>query len=156
MIQLIRTDSDNLDFRSLVALLDQDLRQRDGEEHAFFAQYNKLDKTHHVVVAYKEGLPVACGAIKYYTTCVAEVKRMFVQEHHRGQGIAGKVLLELEQWAKELGYTYCILETGRKQPEAIRLYEKSSYTYIPNYGQYAGVESSVCMQKSLSAEAAKT
>lgn len=151
MIELIRTTSDNPDFRSLVALLDQDLRHRDGDEHAFFAQYNKLDKIHHVVVAYGAGKLVGCGAIKAYSPAIAEVKRMFVPEQHRGQGIAGQVLQELERWAKELGYTSCILETGKRQPEAIRLYEKSGYTSIPNYGQYAGVESSVCFQKNLNA-----
>ncbi|MDX5421378.1 MAG: GNAT family N-acetyltransferase [Hymenobacteraceae bacterium] len=152
MTHLLRTDSDNPDFRALVALLDQDLQRRDGEEHAFFAQFNKLDKIHHVVVAYKEGIPAGCGAIKAYDSATSEVKRMFVQEQYRGQGIALRVLAELEKWAVELGYTCCMLETGKKQPEAIGLYLKSGYSIIPNYGQYAGVDSSVCMRKSVRAE----
>lgn len=147
MIKLRRTNSDDPDFRPLVALLDQDLRIRDGEDHAFYAQYNKLDKIKHVVVAYREGEPVGCGAIKAYDDTTAEVKRMFVLEQQRGQGIASLVLAELEQWAAALGYTSCILETGTKQPEAIALYRKCGYTVIPNYGQYAGVENSVCMHK---------
>ncbi|ARS35327.1 GNAT family N-acetyltransferase [Pontibacter actiniarum] len=149
MATLSRTDSDNPDFHALVALLDQDLREKDGDEHAFFAQFNKLDKIHHVVVAYKDGAAVGCGAIKAYTTDTAEVKRMFVREQHRGRGIARQALAELEKWALELGYTSCILETGVKQQEAIALYKTCGYTRIPNYGQYAGVESSVCMQKAL-------
>jgi putative acetyltransferase len=76
-----------------------------------------------------------------------EVKRMFVVEEKRGQGIASKVLIELEKWAKELHYEKCILETGVKQPEAIRLYEKSGYRRIPNYGQYKDVAASVCFEK---------
>ncbi|GHA61072.1 GNAT family N-acetyltransferase [Pontibacter akesuensis] len=149
MINIIRTDSGNKDFHSLVALLDRYLQQKDGEDHSFFAQYNKLDKIHHVLVVYKADVPVGCGAIKEYAPGTMEVKRMFVQEQHRGQGIAILVLQELEKWAAELGYTSCILETGRKMPEAVRLYQKSGYTSIPNYGQYAGVESSICMQKVL-------
>ena len=43
-----------------------------------------------------------------------------------------------------------MLETGQKQPEAIALYTKSGYRIIPNYGQYVGVESSVCFEKKLS------
>jgi GNAT superfamily N-acetyltransferase len=53
----------------------------------------------------------------------------------------------LELWAAELGYTAYVLETGRKQPEAIRIYQKAGYTVIPNYGQYKNVENSVCMTK---------
>ena len=59
------------------------------------------------------------------------------------------VLKDLEAWAKELGYTKCILETGKKMPEAIRVYEKNDYALIPNYGQYAGVVESVCFEKLL-------
>ena len=72
---------------------------------------------------------------------------MYVPLNRRGQGIASLVLKELEKWAKELGYKKCILETGLKQPEAIRLYEKNGYKSIPNYGQYSGVENSVCYEK---------
>jgi putative acetyltransferase len=146
---LIRTNSDNPDFQKLVALLDQDLAIRDGAEHAFYAQYNKINLIKHAVVAYQQEVPVGCGAIKSYADQTTEVKRMYVLPEYRGQGIAAKILAELEKWAHELGYAACILETGKKQPEAIRLYQKSGYNQIPNYGQYAGVENSVCMTKSL-------
>ncbi|WP_266205344.1 GNAT family N-acetyltransferase [Pontibacter kalidii] len=150
MTNIVRTNSEDPDFRALVTLLDQDLAVRDGAEHTFYAQYNKLDKIQQVVVAYREGMAVGCGAIKAYDeTGIAEVKRMYVQEASRGQGIAMQVLQELEKWAAELKYTSCILETGKKQPEAIRLYQKCGYTLIPNYGQYKGIENSVCMQKQL-------
>lgn len=148
-LKILRTDSDNADFRKLVALLDADLAIRDGAEHSFYAQYNKIDKLREVVVAYENEKAVGCGAFKEYEPQTAEIKRMYVREDMRGKGIAGKVLNELESWAKELNFSECILETGLKQPEAIRLYRKSGYQTIPNYGQYAGVENSVCMRKSL-------
>jgi len=149
MTNLIRTNSDSSDFRELVALLDQDLQIRDGVEHSFYAQFNKIDKIRHVVVAYAGGVAVGCGAIKEYEEGVAEIKRMFVRAENRGRGIAGQILTELETWAKELNYSECILETGIKQPEAIRLYQKSGYEKIPSYGQYLNVENSVCMKKSI-------
>jgi putative acetyltransferase len=147
MIRIIRTDSENQDFVALVKHLDADLAQRDGEDHAFYAQFNKIDLIKHVVVAYQGETPVGCGAIKQYAPNRMEVKRMYTVPESRGQGVASSVLRELERWASELGYETCILETGKKQPEAIALYKKSGYQVIPNYGQYAEVEDSVCFEK---------
>jgi putative acetyltransferase len=149
-LTLIRTNSDNPKFRALVTLLDKDLAVRDGDEHAFYAQFNKVDAIKEVVVAYRNEIPVACGAIKPFSENAAEVKRMFVHPDYRKQGIAARILTELENWASELGFNECVLETGKKQPEAIALYQKVGYQIIPNYGQYIGVNSSVCMAKSLS------
>lgn len=149
MLKIIRTDSDNSAFRELVKLLDADLAIRDGAEHSFYAQFNKVDKIREVVVAYENETAVGCGAFKEYAPQIAEIKRMYVLENMRGRGFAGEILAELESWAKELNFSECILETGLKQPEAIRLYQKSGYEIIPNYGQYEGVENSVCMKKVL-------
>lgn len=149
MTKLVRTNSDDADFRELVVLLDADLAIRDGDEHSFYAQFNKVNAIRHVVVAYEDETAVGCGAFKEYEKNVAEIKRMFVRENVRGRGIAGKILAELETWTKELGYSECILETGVKQPEAIRLYQKSGYEIIPSYGQYLNVANSVCMKKSI-------
>lgn len=149
MINIVRTDSGNQDFVQLVKYLDADLALRDGEDHSFYAQFNKIDKIKHVVVAYEEQNPVGCGAIKEFQPNAMEVKRMFVFPEHRAKGIATKVLAELERWAAELGYEKCVLETGKKQPEAITLYSRKGYKVIPNYGQYAGVENSVCFEKIL-------
>lgn len=145
--RLVRTQSAHPDFILLVEALDKDLRARDGEEHAFFAQFNGIAHLAHVVIAYIGNHPVGCGAFKPYANHTIEIKRMYVSPAYRGQGIAGKVLTELENWGKSLGFTRCILETGIKQPEAIRLYQKMGYERIPNYDQYDGVASSVCFAK---------
>ena len=149
MEKLIRTNSENRDFVNLVRFLDKELQMRDGEEHTFYAQYNKLDKIKYAIVAYLNNVPVGCGAIKEYDRGTMEVKRMFVKDEYRSKGIATKVLIELENWTKELGFSKCILETGLAQPEAIHLYKKNNYKVIPNYGQYVGVDNSVCMEKVL-------
>ena len=142
-MKLIRTHSDNPDFQSLVVLLDHDLKIRDGDEHEFYAQFNKTDSIKNVVVAYIESEAVGCGAFKRFEGHTAEIKRMFVKPEFRGQRIAQKILYELEVWASELKFRNFILETGYKQPEAIQLYSKSGYQKIPNYGQYVGVENSL-------------
>jgi GNAT superfamily N-acetyltransferase len=149
MINIIRTSSDNHDFIELVRLLDADLAIRDGEQHTFYDQFNKIDNIRYVVVAYEDNKPAGCGAIKEFSPDSTEVKRMYVLPENRKKGIASKILAELEIWGRELSYSKCILETGKGQPEAIELYIKNGYILIPNYGQYAGVENSLCFEKRL-------
>ncbi len=149
MINLRRTDSDDADFKALVRQLDADLAVRDGADHGFYSQFNKIDKIRHAVVCYETGEPIGCGAIKAFDGEAMEVKRMYVSPEGRNKGIATRVLAELEDWAKEMGYTKCVLETGKRQPEAIALYEKNGYRRTENYGQYVGVENSVCFAKKL-------
>jgi GNAT superfamily N-acetyltransferase len=149
LINISRTNSDNPDFISLVKLLDAELAERDGKDHSFYAQYNKIDKIKYVIIAYDNEKPVSCGAIKKYSPGIMEVKRMYTLSAFRGKGIATRVLVQLENWTAELSYEKCILETGKKQPEAIALYEKNGYKLIPNYGQYIGVENSVCFEKEI-------
>ncbi len=150
MINLKRTTSTDQDFIYLVKLLDADLAIRDGEEHAFYAQFNKIESIKYAVVACDNDKPVGCGAIKLFSEGTMEVKRMYVKEGSRGKGIAKQILSVLEDWCLELGIKNCILETGNKnQPEAVALYHKQGYKVIDNYGQYAGVEGSVCFGKAL-------
>ncbi len=149
MIHCIRTNSENIHFQELVKLLDKDLSIRDGADHSFYSQFNKIDMIKHVVVAFDGKEAVGCGAVKELSPDAMEVKRMYVFPERRGEGIATFVLKELENWVVELNYQKCRLETGKKQPEAIALYEKSGYHKIANYGQYEGVENSVCFEKIL-------
>jgi GNAT superfamily N-acetyltransferase len=148
-MRIKRTDPEDRNFCELVIELDKDLNIRDGEEHVFYSQFNKTDKLKHVIVAYDHDVPVGCGALKAYSNDMVEVKRMFVHESHRNKGIASEILQALEIWSRELGYKKCILETGKKQPEAIRLYEKNKYVIIPNYGPYENVGNSICFEKEL-------
>ena len=149
MIHCIRTNSDNEQFQKLVGELDSDLRIRDGEDHLFYAQFNKIDTIKKVIVAYENELPVGCGAIKEYVGDVMEVKRMYVLPGNRNKGIASTILKELERWAIELKMSKLLLETGINQPEAIALYKKSGYAPIPNYGQYENIINSLCFEKVL-------
>jgi len=144
-----RTASDNKDFLSLVALLDEDLARRDGEDHAFYAQFDTLDHIKNVVVGYQGNHAIGCGAFKPYNSTTAEIKRMFVHPDFRGQGIARRILSALENWASEYGFTNCILETVTNNPEAIQLYTKMGYSIIPNFDQYENVVTSVCLGKSI-------
>jgi GNAT superfamily N-acetyltransferase len=149
MITLTRTNSENKDFISLVQLLNTYLKIMDGDEHAFYSQYNNIDVLKHVVLAYQDGAPVACGAFKALSDDTVEVKRMYTKEVLRGTGLASKILIELENWARELDFKTCILETGKRQKEAVSFYKKMNYSVISNYGQYLGIENSLCFKKEL-------
>jgi putative acetyltransferase len=149
MIRIVRTNSDNPDFLQLVNLLDEHLARVDGEDHPYYAQLNATDVPRNVVLAYTNGGAVACGAIRPFSGGMMEVKRMFVIPAWRRKGIAGLILAELEEWAQELGADACVLETGKKQPEAIALYRRHGYDQIPNFGPFIGVENSICFQKIL-------
>ena len=149
MLTLIRTTSANQEFQQLVRQLDIELKILDGEAHEFYAQYNKLDQIKNVVLVIENNVAVGCGAIKKYDEECMEVKRMFVPLVQRSKGIASMILKELENWASELKYKKCILETGEKQREAIALYKKNGYCIIPNYGQYKNVKTSICFLKEL-------
>ncbi|UOK42911.1 MULTISPECIES: GNAT family N-acetyltransferase [Flavobacterium] len=148
MMILLRTTSENQDFKYLTQLFDTYLIDIDGDEKDFFAQYNQI-YFENAIVCYENNIPVGCGALKPYDLQTGEIKRMFVHPDHRNKGVAMAVLQELEVWAKELHFTSCILETSFKLENAIALYKKVGYHQIPNYGQYVGVESSVCMRKDL-------
>ena len=145
---VVKTTSENPDFQKLTRQFDDFLVEIDGDEKDFFAQYNQI-YLDHVIIYYEEGQALGCGAFKPYEGDVAEIKRMFVLPEQRGKGIARGILNELEHWAKATGFNFCLLETSNKLTSAIALYQKSGYVIIPNYGQYQGVASSVCMKKTI-------
>ncbi|WP_439151964.1 GNAT family N-acetyltransferase [Winogradskyella sp.] len=147
MIKLVRTNSENDDFINLVKQLDAYLKITDGDEHDFYNQFNSIDVIRHVIVAYLKDKPVGCGAFKKHDDNAVEIKRMYTIADARGLGVATEILKELENWTKELGFASCILETGIRQIESVQFYKKNSYKVIANYGQYIGVENSVCFKK---------
>lgn len=148
-LHTIRTNSAHPDFVRLVQQLDTYLAVIDGSEHAFYHQFNKIDHLNHVVILYQDDEAVACGAVKEIEPQVMEVKRMFTDAAFRGRGYATIVLDALEGWSKELGAHCCRLETGKRMPDAVALYQRNGYQIVPNYGQYIGVENSLCFEKSL-------
>ena len=147
MLNILRTNFQNSDFVELVHQLDAFLAITDGNQHDFYNQFNKIDKIDHVIVIYEDKIPIACGAIKQIDGVVWEIKRMYTIEQARGKGMASKLLLELESWAREIEVETLVLETGKRQVEAVGLYKKNHFEVIENYGQYANVENSICFQK---------
>lgn len=148
-MKIQRTDSSGKDFRDLVKLLDADLAIRNGEDQAFYNQFNNIDVVKNCIVVYIDEIPAACGAFKKFENDTVEIKRMYTHPDFRKKGLATAMVKELEEWAKELNYKKAVLETSLEQNEALSVYEKSGYQRIPNYGQYAGIEKSVCYEKTM-------
>ncbi|WP_336066082.1 GNAT family N-acetyltransferase [Mesoflavibacter sp. CH_XMU1404-2] len=149
MLTLVRSKSEHPDFIALVKQLDAYLKIMDGDEHDFYNQFNHIDILKHTVIAYLNDKPVGCGAFKKFDNNSAEIKRMFTHPETRNKGVASAILKELEDWAKQNNFKSTILETGLRQVEAVNFYKKNNYKIIPNFGQYAGIENSVCFLKEL-------
>lgn len=94
------------------------------------------------------GAPVGCVAIRPYTPAIAELKRMYVIPQFRNRGIGSELLRTAEAAAIAWGYQKICLETGDRQPESIRLYERFGYQPMPCFGKYTDPES-LCYRKSL-------
>lgn len=96
-----------------------------------------------------EGRAVGMAALVNRADGSGELKRLFVAESGRGQGVATAIMDALEALAHAQGIRTLQLETGPKQLAAIALYEQRGYAHIENFGPYVGDEFSVCMQKLL-------
>ena len=116
-LEIKRTNSENKNFINLVKDLDAYLKITDGDEHEYYNQFNNIDVLKHVVVVCFNEVPVGCGAIKKFDVTSVEIKRMFVSLDKRGSGIAQKIVAELENWAKELGFQKTVLEVLRQPLE---------------------------------------
>lgn len=149
MPEYIRTDSENLGFKTLTDELDDELCRIYNTNKADYEEYNRITGLPTVVLAYENGTAIACGCFKAFDAGRIELKRMFVKPAFRGKGIASTMVAELEKWAAELGYRSAILETGTGQPEAIALYRKLGYHDIPHFGEFPEESRSVCLGKDI-------
>jgi GNAT superfamily N-acetyltransferase len=101
------------------------------------------------VVAYVDTMPVATGGLRRFDAKTVEVKRMYVRPAYRGRGLSRLVLAHLESLATEMGAHRVVLETGDRQPEAMRLYETSGYERVEPFGHYRCSQESAHFGKTL-------
>jgi hypothetical protein len=144
-----RTTTADADFQLLVTHLDNELWNELKEDQSTYDQYNKVPDIKTAVILYDGNTPIAIGCFKAFDESTVEIKRMFLEKAYRGKGCSKQILSELEKWATEEGYSHAVLETSIHFKPARSLYAKAGYKIIPNYGQYEGLEESVCMRKDL-------
>jgi putative acetyltransferase len=110
------------------------------------AAYERPEIT--LFVAREAGAAVGCGAYQLHGDGSAELKSMFVAPESRGRGIGRAILAAIED-ALRGQVTTLRLETGVKQPAAIRLYESASFCRRGPFGSYRDDPLSIFMEKSL-------
>lgn len=103
------------------------------------------------VGAWQAGRMVGCGAVKRLPgpPAYGEIKRVFVAEDCRGQGISRRIMAVLEQTLSDAGIGLARLETGIHQPEAIGLYRALGYRERAPFGAYRPDPLSLFMEKRL-------
>jgi predicted DNA-binding protein (MmcQ/YjbR family)/GNAT superfamily N-acetyltransferase len=145
------TNGEDPDFSMLCNKLDGALDDLVGAkfQRSQYDRFNHRDSIHDVIVAYRGGVPIACGAFKMYDEDRAELKRIYTEPSVRNMGLGAELVRRLEARAKIKGYRWCILETGKPLEAACHLYQKAGYKIIPNYGQYADMPDSICMERKI-------
>lgn len=99
----------------------------------------------------EDGKPTGCGGLRRLGPGEAEIKRMYVVPGARGSGLATELLRALEEQARSHGVTRLALETGIRQPDAIRFYEREGYQPIAAFGAYREDPLARCYAREISA-----
>ena len=110
-----------------------------------------LAKNTYFIGAYIQQTLLGIGAVKIFDASpgYGEIKNLFVDPNHRGQGASRVIMRALEQSLIDSNIRLCCLETGPSQPESIGLYTSLGYHQCPPYGNYKPDPLSVFMQKEL-------
>lgn len=127
------------EVRSLIHELDSELAVAYRPEQMHGLTVNSLFQPHiQFFIARIDGARVGCCAIAFFDG-FAEVKRMFVRPAGRGSGVAQAMLAHIERVARAAGVPWLRLETGVRQPAALRLYESAGFTPCSAFGVYTAM-----------------
>jgi GNAT superfamily N-acetyltransferase len=102
-----------------------------------------------------DGRPVGHAAMRWLDGDL-EIKRVYVPPSARGTGVAKALLAAAERTARALGAARVVLQTGDRQPDAVRLYEKTGYTPVPVFPPYDTLPFSLCFAKDVTTAAVTT
>jgi GNAT superfamily N-acetyltransferase len=150
IVHTVEVGPDDPRLPPLIAELRAELDARYPEEISF--DHPVVEQEARYLLAVHSGVPVGCCAVQPLDGGECELKRMYVAPHMRGRGIAGRLMDRVDALAARLGASRIKLETGVRQPEAIKVYERAGYAPIPNYPPYHLWDLSRCYAKPLSTE----
>ena len=148
IIEVRRAPADGAEARMLMRELSDTLSEITGSGgEAGFSTNDVMGPRAAFAVAYQEGAPVGCGAIRALDEDTAELKRMYARRAR--QGVGRSLLAFLEAEAMRLGYRAITLETRRVNEKAVRFYLANGYGICENYGKYANRAEAVCFRKEI-------
>jgi GNAT superfamily N-acetyltransferase len=101
------------------------------------------------LIARVDARPVGCVALGRLSDSVGEVKRMYVAPAARGLRVGRLLLRGVEELAASHGYRLLRLETGTRQPEALRLYDSAGWSRTEGYGYFRDDPTTVCYEKTV-------
>jgi len=143
------------DVRRLIGELNRALLALTPPEFCFHMTVEEMARPDTTVfVARVDGVAVACGALRRHAGGVGEVKRMYTEPAHRGQGIGGRILAEIEALARGEGLARLVLETGDRHPAAWRVYERGGFARCGHVLDYPRSPYSVFYAKAVNAQRA--
>ena len=150
MYTIAMTTPADAGIHSLIAALDRYQMALYPQESNHLVDLSQLPQDQLVLLAIRHGeQAVGCGAIVVGDDGRAEMKRVYIDDAHRGQRLGEKLLTELEAAAWQRGCHTLQLETGIHQPAAIRLYERCGYAVCEAFAPYQPDPLSVFMTKAL-------
>ena len=133
--EMVTSPSD--DVRELVSELEETLAAEYPPEQRHGLSLDAIFQPHiRFFVARVNGFPAGCGGVALFDD-FAEVKRMYVREAVRGQGVAQAVLGRIEEATRAAGLNVLRLETGDKQFAALKMYERAGFGPCGVFGVYA-------------------
>jgi putative acetyltransferase len=157
-------DSDNIrieltpaptdDVRALIGELDRELAAEYRPEQRHGLALEAIFQPHiRFFLARLGGVAVGCGGVALFPS-FAEVKRMYVHGTARGRGVADAILARIEAEALAAGLALLRLETGDRQPAAMRFYERAGFRRCAAFEPYAAmapssIASSIFFEKHL-------
>jgi putative acetyltransferase len=152
-VEPVQTATDEV--RALTDELDRTLAREYLPEQQHGLRLDTIFQAHvRFFIARLDGRAVGCGGVALFGS-FAEVKRMYVRDDARGRGIARALLARIESEARSNGIDLVRLETGDRQFDAIRLYERAGFRQCDPFGEYASmtpqaIATSLFLEKQLS------
>ena len=75
----------------------------------------------------KDRLIVGTIGLRPLDAHVVEARRLYVEPHYRGRGIGIRLLRQLVETCREMGYLKVVLDVGSGSPRAVRLFSQLGF-----------------------------
>jgi len=146
-IEIKEISPSRLEVRELFRLLDEHNMSHCPPEICHLTQPEELENTRSVLLGvFCDGTLAGMGGLKLKAG-YAEITRMFLKPEVRRNGLAVKLLNELEIIAGNNGRTHLKLETSEKFEAAYRLYLRYGFQRCEAFGEYVNKAHNAYMEK---------